>query len=617
MHLVKDVICGMMIDPDISLTAVYQKESFYFCSDLCKRTFLEDTEKFAGTDGGRVSVLGKISRRIAYFSMEVGVESGMPIYSGGLGILAGDTLKSCADLKIPTVGVTLLYAHGYFDQKLDESGNQQELPTSWDPSCFAQLLPVQIQIPIESRSVTVRAWQYDIAGSSGFTVPLILLDTNVEENSPSDKELTGWLYGGDDRYRIAQEIVLGMGGMRMLQALGYTEIERFHMNEGHAAFLVLTLLAKHKHEGTLDWDFSGIRNQCIFTTHTPVPAGHDRFSYDLVKQVLGDSLPLELLQMLGGQNQLNMTLLALNMSDYVNGVAKRHGEVSQEMFPGHSIDSITNGVHSVTWTCLSFKTLYDRYIPGWTKDPFSLRHAISIPKQEIWNAHVEAKAQLITEINNRTRLSFKPDTLTIGFARRAALYKRADLIFSDPTQLQDIARNAGPIQIVFAGKAHPKDGGGKEVIRRIVSMAQQLQQEVTIAYVENYDIALAKLIISGVDLWLNTPHRPLEASGTSGMKATHNGIPNFSVLDGWWIEGHIEGVTGWSIGPGALNQTKPEEMAHEDAQDLYQKLRNIIVPMFYQDRDRWIDIMRQSIAFNSSFFNTHRMVQQYAANAYM
>lgn len=617
MNMIKDLVCGMMVDPDTSLTVVYQKETFYFCSDLCKRTFLEDTKKFVDTDGSHASVLGKTSRRIAYFSMEVGVESGMPIYSGGLGILAGDTLKSCADLKIPTVGVTLLYAHGYFDQKLDESGNQQELPTNWDPSRFAQPLPVKIQIPIEGRSVTVRAWQYDIVGSSGFTVPLILLDTNVEENSPSDRELTGWLYGGDDRYRIVQEIVLGMGGMRMLYALGYTEIERFHMNEGHAAFLVLTLLAEHKHEGTLDWDFSGIRNQCIFTTHTPVPAGHDRFSYDLVKQVLGASLPLELLRMLGGQDQLNMTLLALNMSDYVNGVAKRHGEVSQEMFPGYAIDSITNGVHSATWTCPSFKTLYDRHIPGWTKDPFSLRHAISIPKQEVWNAHVEAKAQLIKEINNRTHLSFKPETLTIGFARRAALYKRADLIFSDPNQIQDIARNAGRIQILFAGKAHPKDGGGKEVIRRIFRMAQQLQHEVAIVYLENYDIALAKLIISGVDLWLNTPHRPLEASGTSGMKATHNGIPNLSVLDGWWIEGHIEGVTGWSIGPATINQTKPEEMAHEDAQDLYQKLRNVIVPMFYQDRERWIDMMRQSIAFNASFFNTHRMVQQYAANAYV
>jgi glycogen phosphorylase len=617
MHLVKDVICGMMIDPDTSLTVAYQKETFYFCSDLCKRTFLDDTEKFGSTGGSHASVLGKISRRIAYFSMEVGVESGMPIYSGGLGILAGDTLKSCADLKIPTVGVTLLYAHGYFDQKLDESGNQQELPTRWDPSRFAQLLPVQVQIPIEGRSVTVRAWQYDIVGSSGFTVPLILLDTNIEENSPSDRELTAWLYGGDDRYRMVQEIVLGIGGMLMLRALGYKELERFHMNEGHAAFLVLTLLQKGGTHGSSDWDFSGIRNQCIFTTHTPVPAGHDRFSYDLVQQVLRESWPLELIQMLGGKNELNMTQLALNMSDYINGVAKKHGEVSQEMFPGYSIDSITNGVHSATWTCPSFTSLYDRHIPGWKKDPFSLRNAISIPKQEIWSAHVSAKAQLITEINNRTNQSFDPETLTIGFARRAALYKRADLIFSDPSQLQDIARNVGPIQIVFAGKAHPKDGGGKEVIRRIFSMAQQLQHEVAIAYLENYDIALAKLIISGVDLWLNTPHRPLEASGTSGMKATHNGIPNFSVLDGWWIEGHIEGVTGWSIGPGALNQTKPEEMAHDDAMDLYKKLRHVIAPMFYQDRERWIDMMRQSIAFNASFFNTHRMVQQYAANAYM
>lgn len=617
MNMIKDPVCGMMVDPGTSLTAVYHKDSFYFCSNLCKRTFLADTENFVNKDGSHASFLGKISRRIAYFSMEVGVETGMPIYSGGLGILAGDTLKSCADLKIPTVGVTLLYAHGYFDQKLDESGNQQEFPTNWDPPRFAQPLPVQIQLPIEGRSVTVRAWQYDIVGTSGFTVPLILLDTNVEENSPSDRELTAWLYGGDERYRLAQEIVLGMGGIRMLQALGYTEIERFHMNEGHAAFLVLTLLAEHTHEGTLDWDFSDIRNQCIFTTHTPVPAGHDRFSYDLVQQVVRESLPLELIQMLGGKDELNMTQLALNMSDYINGVAKKHGEVSQEMFPGYSIDSITNGVHSATWTCPSFTSLYDRYIPGWKKDPFSLRNAISIPKQEVWNAHVEAKARLITEINHRTRLSFKPETLTIGFARRATLYKRADLIFSDPSQLQDIARNVGAIQIVFAGKAHPKDGGGKEVIRRIFSMAQQLQHEVTIAYVENYDIALAKLIISGVDLWLNTPHRPLEASGTSGMKATHNGIPNFSVLDGWWIEGHIEGVTGWSIGPDALNQTKPEEMAHEDAMDLYQKLRHVIAPMFYQDRERWIDMMRQSIAFNASFFNTHRMVQQYAANAYV
>ncbi|GJL49196.1 MAG: alpha-glucan phosphorylase [Nitrospirales bacterium] len=617
MNMVKDPVCGMMVDQDKSLTMVYQGEALYFCSELCRNAFLENPESFVDRLGSSISDLGERSRRIAYFSMEVGVDFNMPIYSGGLGVLAGDTLKSCADLKVPTVGVSLLYAHGYFDQKLDERGNQQELPVTWDPSRFARPLPVTTQVPIEGQIVIVRAWQYDIVGSTGFTVPLILLDTNVNGNSVSDRELTTWLYGGDKRYRIAQEIVLGLGGVRMLRALGYTELERFHMNEGHAAFLVLKLLEEHGNQGSSEWDFSGIRNKCIFTTHTPVPAGHDQFSYDLVTQVLREPLPLELIQMLGGKDQLNMTYLALNMSAYVNGVAKRHGEVSQEMFPGYSIDSITNGVHSVTWTCESFKALYDRYIPGWMKDPFALRHAISIPKQEVWNAHVEAKARLIEEVNRRTQLSFNNDVLTLGFARRATPYKRADLIFFDPDELADIARTVGPIQLIFGGKAHPRDEGGKDMIRRVVRFARQLKNEVSIAYLENYDIALAKLITSGVDLWLNTPHRPLEASGTSGMKAVHNGIPNFSVLDGWWIEGHIEGVTGWSIGPTTGSPAQSETGDLEDAEELYQKLRTVIVPMFYQDRDQWIDVMRQSIAFNASFFNTHRMVQQYAVNAYV
>ncbi len=617
MNMVRDPVCGMMVDEDKNLTMVYQGEALYFCSELCRHAFLENPESFVNRLGSSISDLGEISRRIAYFSMEVGVDSDMPIYSGGLGILAGDTLRSCADLKVPTVGVSLLYAHGYFDQKLDERGDQQELPVTWEPSRLARRLRVTTQVPIEDRIVIVRAWQYDIIGSTGFTVPLILLDTNVNGNAIFDRELTTWLYGGDERYRIAQEIVLGIGGVRMLRALGYTELERFHMNEGHAAFLVLKLLEEQGNRGTLDWDFSGIRNKCIFTTHTPVPAGHDRFSYDLVKQVFSEPLPLELIQMLGGKDQLNMTYLALNMSNYVNGVAKRHGEVSQEMFPGYAIDSITNGVHSTTWTCESFKALYDRYIPGWRKDPFSLRHAISIPKQEIWDAHVQAKARLIEEVNRRTQLSFKNDVLTLGFARRATLYKRADLIFFEPDHLADIAKTVGRIQLIFGGKAHPRDGGGKDMIRRVVQFGRQLKKDVSIAYLENYDIALAKLITSGVDVWLNTPLRPLEASGTSGMKAAHNGIPNFSVLDGWWIEGHIEGVTGWAIGPTTVDESKPEEMMQEDAKELYQKLRTVIVPMFYQDRDRWIDAMRQSIAFNASFFNTHRMVQQYTVNAYI
>ncbi len=459
--------------------------------------------------------------------------------------------------------------------------------------------------------------EHDITGLTGYVVPLLLLDTNIEENGGGDRELTSDLYGGDERYRLAQEIVLGIGGVRMLRALGYAQIERLHMNEGHAALLAIELLRERKERGSLAWDFDGVRRDCIFTTHTPVPAGHDQFSYELVKQMLGDTTPLEVLQMLGGRDRLNMTLLALNMSTYVNGVAKRHGQVSQEMFPGYAIDSITNGIHSATWTSPSFQQLYDRHIPGWRTDSFALRHAISIPVQDIWAAHVQAKTRLLEEVRKRTSLPFRDDALTIGFARRATQYKRADLVFSESNQLIDMARTVGPIQFIFAGKAHPKDEPGKEIIRRIIHLAGQLKPEIPIAYLENYDLLLAKLLTPGVDLWLNTPLAPLEASGTSGMKAAHNGVPSLSVLDGWWVEGHIEGITGWSIGSGLSHAAVPEGNGSGDARELYDKLRRGIVPLFYQRPERWSEIMRSTIAFNASFFNTHRMVQQYAAHAYV
>ena len=615
--VIKDPVCGMPVRVEEALAISYRGHSFYFCSELCKQAFLAHPEQYSGETRVRASDEIDTRRRIGYFSMEVAADPRMPTYSGGLGILAGDTLKSCADLKIPLVAVSLLYSKGYFDQKLDEWGNQQEFPVAWEPSRFVRLLPITVRVPIENRSVVVRAWQYDITGHTGYSVPLILLDTNVDENAPPDRELTAFLYGGDERYRLAQEIILGMGGVRMLRALGYNQLERFHMNEGHASLLVLELLRERRGQGAEEWDFHGVRSRCVFTTHTPVPAGHDQFSYDLVKGVLGETIPVEMVQMLGGKNRLNMTLLALNLSRYVNGVAKRHGEVSQEMFPGYSIDSITNGVHSFTWTCDSFKKLYDRHIAGWVNDPFSLRYAVSIPKGEIWDAHVEAKGRLIDEVHRRTGMSLKPDVLTIGFARRATLYKRADLVFSDPGQLMEIASTVGPIQLVFAGKSHPKDDPGKDLIRRVFHFARQLKDQIPIAYLENYDMELGKLLTSGVDLWLNTPLRPLEASGTSGMKAAHNGVPSFSTLDGWWIEGHIEGVTGWSIGPGPQDLHGQDAANEQDARELYHKLRTVIAPMFYRDRDRWIDIMRQAIAFNASFFNTHRMVQQYAANAYV
>lgn len=610
----KDPVCGMDVRPEDGLSLSHDGQTLYFCSQLCMRTFRAHPEHYGGAPAAAADVR---ARRIAYFSMEVAIDSRMPTYSGGLGVLAGDALRSCADLRIPIVGLSLLYWNGYFDQKLDEWGNQRESPSQWNPSTFARLLPGTVQVLIEGRPVAIRAWQYDIRGCTGYAVPLILLDTRLDENAPEDRDLTSSLYGGDERYRLTQEILLGVGGVRMLRALGYSELERFHLNEGHASLLALELLRETAGADGTQWDFKAVRRQCVFTTHTPVPAGHDQFAYDLVNRLLGESIPSELMRMLGGSERLNMTLLAMNLSQYVNGVAKKHGEVSQAMFPGHAIDSVTNGVHSRFWTCDSFAKLYDRYIAGWVSDPFLLRNAVSIPQDEIWDAHVEAKARLIDEVSKRTHVTLAPDAFTIGFARRATLYKRAHLIFRDAEKLKRIAQTVGPIQIVFAGKAHPKDEPGKDIIRHVFNQARELGADIKIAYLENHDIDLGRLLTSGVDLWLNTPLRPLEASGTSGMKAAHNGVPSFSVRDGWWIEGHIEGVTGWSIGPATAPPSGQDSEDVRDAEDLYHKLESVIAPLYFGDRKRWVEIMRHCIALNASFFNTHRMVQQYATSAYL
>ena len=556
-------------------------------------------------------------RRIAYFSMEVAVQSTMPIYSGGLGVLAGDMLKSCADLRVPLVAVSLLYRKGYFDQSLDAAGAQSEAPVSWQVEQFAQPLGPVVELEIERRRVQVRAWHYEVAGAAGHGVPLILLDTDLEGNAPQDRALVHHLYGGNQEYRLAQEVLLGIGGVRMLRALGYTGIQKFHMNEGHASLLVLELLAEANRPGNEWRDLESVKERCVFTTHTPVPAGHDHFSYELLERVLPPGVPAALLRKLGGPDELNMTLLGFNLSRYVNGVAKRHGEVSREMFPGYPIHHITNGIHSATWTCDSFKRLFDRVLPGWANDPSMLRHAVAIPRDAIWKAHMEAKARLLALVQERTGVVLKPDVLTICFARRATSYKRADLVFSDIKRLRQIAREAGPLQFVFAGKAHPRDLDGKKLIRRVFAVARQLAGDVPVVYLENYDMDLAKVLVAGSDVWLNTPQRPLEASGTSGMKAAHNGVPSFSTLDGWWLEGYLDGLTGWAIGSADGGLRQHADVNEEDADDLYRKLSRDIIPLFYQRREQWIDVMRHAIALNASYFNTHRMVQEYATNAYL
>ncbi|MGB5158501.1 MAG: alpha-glucan family phosphorylase [Desulfobacterales bacterium] len=580
-------------------------------------------------------------RSIAYFSMEIAVEDGIPTYSGGLGVLAGDTLRSAADLKIPMVAISLLHRKGYFFQKIDHNGWQTEQPAEWVINDFLSEEEPEISISIENRKVRIRAWRYEITGVGGYKIPVYLLDSDLAGNSEWDRSLTHFLYGGDEKYRFCQEVILGIGGVRILRAIGYNGIKRFHMNEGHAALLALELLDEEAGKAGRNFvsesDIKTVKNKCVFTTHTPVPAGHDQFPFELFSTIfqdrqdfidMRDCLCVELANNMSEHKAepghiipsnhvqgktINMTYLALNLSHYVNGVAKKHGEVSRSIFPGHVIDAITNGVHAATWVSWPFRDLYNRYIAGWCQDNFSLRYALGIPPNEIWGAHMKVKKELISYVNREANAGMDKDVLTLCFARRMTAYKRADLIFSDIERLKNISKNAGSLQLIFAGKAHPKDQEGKQIIRRILDMKELLKAEIRISYLPNYDMRLAKMLVSGGDVWMNTPQPPMEASGTSGMKAALNGVPSFSILDGWWIEGCIEGVTGWSIEEEGKRETANME---NNALSLYEKLEHSVIPAFYNNRDRFIEIMRHAIALNGSFFNTQRMLQQYVTNAY-
>lgn len=603
-----DPVCGMPVDERSGVPLDHGGQHLWFCTEFCKEQFL----RHPGAYGRGVPALrrevGWSSRRVAYFTMEVALANDIPTYAGGLGVLAGDTLRSLADLEVPAVAVSLVHRKGYFLQLLRD-GRQLEHDATWQPELALQRVAPMVTVEIEGRAVKLQAWRYDVVGSGGHTVPALLLDSDVPENAAQDRQLTDHLYGGDERYRLMQEIVLGVGGARMLQALGCTGLRTYHLNEGHAALAPLEVLRAHASQ-TGNWDFKFVRHQTVFTTHTPVSAGHDQFDRSLVRRVFGESVPGNVLDMLGGSERLNMTLLALNLSHYVNGVALRHREVSSELFPRYEIHQITNGVHSRTWTSEPFKKLFDRRIPGWREDPFMLRDATALPPQEVWEAHRRAKDDLVDLVLARTGRRLNREALTLGFARRATAYKRPELVLSDVAKLRGAARGQ-PLQLVFAGKAHPKDEPGKASIARIMAVAGELRDVLPIVYLEGYDLDLALRLVAGTDLWLNTPQRPLEASGTSGMKAAHNGVPSFSVLDGWWREGHVEGATGWSIG-----DSEPGNDDFGDAQDLYRKLEQQLVPMFFEHRAAWIRVMQQTIALNASFFNTHRMVRQYLLHSY-
>ena len=556
--------------------------------------------------------------KVAYFSMEIALDPSMHTYSGGLGMLAGDTLRSAADLGVPIVGLTLAHRKGYFLQHLDQKGNQTESEDPWRPEDALAPEDATTTVAIEGRTLRVRAWRFTMQGISGHAVPIYLLDTDLPENSPWDRTLTDHLYGGDEHYRICQEAVLGIGGVRILRALGYTELQGFHMNEGHSSFLTLALLEERLDRPDLgtasERDIEAVRSRCIFTTHTPVPAGHDQFPRTLVNRVLGENLGSVLdATHCCPAGVLNMTRMALRFARHINGVAMRHGKVSHDMFPNYPVHAITNGVHALTWTSPPFRELYDRHIPEWRYDNQYFRYLLGVPVEEIEQTHKRAKKTLFDELRATTGVQLDEAAMTIGFARRAATYKRADFLFSDIERLTRIARSVGPLQIVYGGKAHPRDEHGKALIRRIFEVAQTLKdQSVRVVYVPNYDWRWGQLMTSGVDLWLNTPQRPYEASGTSGMKAALNGVPSLSIPDGWWLEGHLEGATGWDIG---RSEGISKDQASEQA-SLYDKLESTIVPMFYRRHKAYAEVTRATIAVNASFFNTQRMLSQYLRNAY-
>ncbi len=551
--------------------------------------------------------------KAAYFTMEIAIEPEMHTYAGGLGILAGDTARSAADLELPMVFVSLIHRAGHFRQRLDAEGRQAEEADWWQPSERCVPLLAMIAIEIEGRPVWIRPWLYVLSTTHGTRIPVLLLDTDLAQNAAEDRSLTHHLYGGDETYRLKQEIILGLGGVRILRALGF-EIDRFHMNEGHAALLTLDLLNRLRRpvdghpEDRPEAHAAEIRAACVFTTHTPVETGHDQFSYDLFDRLLPGLVPPAELRRLAGPDKLNLTRLALNLSGYINGVARRHAVTTERMFPGYRVHAVTNGVHLATWAHPALAALFDAAIPRWRHEPEHLMRALQLPEDEVWRCHAAARQDLFDHVRAVTDVVLDPVRLTIGYARRMTGYKRPLLLFSDLDRLRAMAR-ARPLQIVMAGKAHPRDGEGKEAIRRLHEISRELKGEVDLIFLPDYEMALARKMVAGADLWLNTPLPPLEASGTSGMKAALNGVLNMSVLDGWWVEACIDGVTGWSIGSDHIG-----EAGHATA--LLDKLDHVVLPLFHDDPQAWRRMMRQSIGFVASWFNSQRMMRRYASEAY-
>ncbi|HLH31393.1 MAG TPA: alpha-glucan family phosphorylase [Terriglobia bacterium] len=601
-------------------------------------------------------------RPVAYFSAEFGLHESIPIYSGGLGVLAGDHIKSASDLDIPLIGIGLFYGQGYFKQRLDRNGWQQEEYLETDVNALPMELaiaangqPVTVQIETWTGSIRARVWRVKVGRCD-----LLLLDSNVAGNAPEDRDLTSRLYGGDGRVRIRQELLLGVGGFRALKALGITP-GVLHLNEGHSTFAVLEAIRNRMQEEGVHFEEAARRvsREVVFTTHTPVPAGHDRFHKDLIEEHLGPlrealQISYDRLMEFGRENPSNpyeefcMTILGLKLSRRANAVSALHGEVSRAMwtglYPGRSEDAvpighITNGVHVPTWLAPQMFRLYDRHFgPGWhehSSDPRIWEGIEKVNDGELWETHLSLKSQLLEFIRARAieqskargegpatvRRILTPDALTIGFARRFATYKRANLILADLERLATMVNDAKrPVQFIFAGKAHPLDDPGKRVLQQIAELMKHREFGDKFVFVEDYDINVGRYLVQGVDVWLNNPRRPLEASGTSGQKVVLNGGLNLSVLDGWWAEAY-DGLNGFAIGTGRTH-SRMDIHDSRDGEDLYRVLRDEVIPLYY-DRDRdglprgWIKRMKRTIRTLGWRFNADRMVMDYALNCYV
>lgn len=532
---------------------------------------------------------------IAYLSAEIGLYSELHTYSGGLGVLAGDHLKSAADEGIDIAAVTLLYREGYGRQHLDAEGNQTETYPDLDPNKHLEDTGLELEVPLDGHSLKSKIWRAVIRGIEGHEVPVYFLDTRHASNNAIHLNLSDRLYSGGDDMRVRQEYLLGVGGIRALKILGHWPIKGLHLNEGHCSFAGLEMMRQ-------GWAKEECSRRTLFTTHTPVPAGHDKFDWELVDAVTGDLIGDDERRMATHEGLCSMSHLGIRMAGRVNAVSHLNSKVASEMFPEAEIAPITNGVHHTTWISPPMARLYDDELAGWRADGALLEVAHTLSDTGLERARAESRAVLRELAMTMTGVELDGNRLTIGFARRFATYKRASLVFRDIKRLNEIG--GGKIQFVFSGKAHPRDEGGKRLIKEVFSAAKELE-DIPVAFLEDYSMATGLAMTSGVDVWLNTPVRPMEASGTSGMKAVMNGVPNLSILDGWWPEACKHGENGWGIGK------KEEDRDDErDARSLYGILEREVLPMWSSARSNWTKVMKNAISVGPRFTG-QRMIRDY------